>query len=165
MLKMKKYFEKSILLSLMLIISISTFAQSSAQYCKTIIHILRYSSLPKQSTVCVFNDKAVTDSFNQHFRQLNLGYSAILVNADNFVRSNCQAVYFPNQSPKVQNDWINRYPTSILSISSTNPQCEIGSAVCLSQGQNKINMAFNMDALSRAKVSINPHVLKMAMGK
>ncbi|WLF83544.1 YfiR family protein [Moraxella sp. ZY210820] len=162
---MKKYLKKSILLSLMLVISSSVLAQSSTQYYKTIVHILRYSTLSKQSTICVFNDKAVTDSFNQHFKQLNLEYSAIVVNADNFVRSNCQAVYFPNQSPKVQNDWINRYPTSILSFSSTNPQCEIGSAVCLSQGQNKINMAFNMDGLSRAKVSINPHVLKMAAGK
>lgn len=149
----------------MSIITTFVFAQASIPYYKKISHILRYSTIPKQSIICVFNDKVMADGLHQYFKQMQLEYSAITVTADNFTRSHCQVVYFPNQSPKVQNDWINRYPVAILSMSSSNPQCEIGSAVCLSQGQNKINMAFNMDALTRAKVNINPHVLKMGAGK
>lgn len=150
---------------ILLLLTTSAFAQSSEKYDKAIITTLIYSNLPKSATICIFNDQAMTNRLNQYFKQSNSNYSASLVNANNFVRTNCQAVFFSDQSPKVQNDLINRYPTRVLSISATNPLCEMGSAVCLSQGKTKINVMVNMSALSRAKVEINPHVLKMWSGQ
>lgn len=146
-------------------VSLSVNANSLTPYYKTIMHILHYSSLPKNSTICVFDNVQATQGLDVYFKQLKMHYHVLNVNTSNFLRSNCQVVYFTHQAPKIQNDWINRYPASLLSISMSNPQCEIGSAVCLSQNAAKINVAFNLDTLSRSKVRIDPRVLKLASGK
>lgn len=158
---MKPSFLISILLGLF---GVSGYAMAdTSPYHATISNILSYSSLSKQANICVFNDSIATKGMNQYFRQMKLAYQAVFVDATNFKNTNCQAVYFPNQSPVAQNDYINRYAKPLLSISSSNVQCEIGSAFCLYRQQQRVSVAINLDSLNRSKVNIDPRVLKWAL--
>lgn len=137
----------------------------SPSYYATISNILSYSNLSKQANICVFNDVGATKGLNQYFSQSRLSYQAVSVDANSFKNTSCQAVYFSNLSPTAENEYINRYARPLLSFSSSNAQCEIGSAFCLYRQQHRISVAINLDSLSRSKVNIDPRVLKWASGK
>lgn len=134
---------------------------SSVQHYKTIVHILNYSNLPKTAQICVFDDVQMTAELRNYLKQANVSYEVTSVTPVNFVRSNCQAVYFPNMSPQQENQLINRYPTPLLSMSERNIQCEIGSAFCLYTRGENISVKLNLDTLTRSKVKVDPRVLRM----
>lgn len=133
-------------------------------YYKTIIRILTYSDLSPSARICVFNDNAIAQSFQQYvLKSQKSHYAVVGVNSANFKATSCQVVYFSRLSAKEENQLIRSYPKQkLLSISDNNQQCEIGSAICLSTRQDKpIAVAVNLDALARSQVKIDYQILRM----
>lgn len=132
------------------------------QYYQKIITILTYSNVPKDARICVYKDVATGSDFASYVRKNNLKYAVGHVSEDNFLRSSCNVVYFPNTAPIVQNTLLMKYPRPILSISNRNYECEVGSAFCLYQRNDKsVSVKINLDTLVRSKVKVDPRVLQM----
>ena len=85
------------------------------------------------------------------------------VNAKDFPKTECHVVYFSTTSPQQQQSLIQSYPSrSLLSLSTNNLACEIGSIFCLYNQNTLSTFKVNLDALSYSKVHIDPRVLILA---
>lgn len=131
-------------------------------YYKTIVRILSYSDVSPSSQICVYNSTQIAQNFQNYLTQNKSQYSAVAVNANNFKTSSCQVVYFANLTQQEENRLIRSYPKQkVLTISDNNPQCELGSAVCLTTRPDKMIVDINMDSLARSQVKISSQVLQM----
>lgn len=148
----------------LLIFSLSSLGMAkNEEYYRAIVRILSYTDMSPSSQICVFNNPQITQGLQVFLKQHRSQYSAIAVNMANFKNTSCQAVYFSNLSSKEENRLIRSYPKQkILSISDNNPQCELGSVVCLSSRINRpIMIDVNMDSLARSQIRLNSQVLYM----
>lgn len=131
------------------------------EYYKTILRILAYSDVDSSAQICVVNNVTVAQNFQSFITRQQSTYSVTAVSPMNFRNTSCQVAYFSNLSDKEENRLIRNYPKQkLLSISDNNPQCELGSGICLSKGVNKpIVIDFNLDSLTRSQVKIQSQVL------
>lgn len=129
-----------------------------------ILSIMSYStwSIPTP-TLCVIDNAQATQSIQTQIHQQNYPYQVLSVTQSNFIKKQCQAVYFSKASPQQQQVLINNYPSKVLlSFSSNNSECEIGSIFCLSTQHKNSKFRVNLDALSHAQIRIDPRVLLLA---
>ena len=91
-------------------------------------------------------------------------FTASLIHSSELRTRECDAVFFSNTTASTEQTLINTsLNPSILSFSSNNNECEIGSAFCLSTNKagNTI-FKVNLDSLAQSKIHIDPRVLLLA---
>ena len=112
----------------------STLANSSYNVYITTLSILSYSQLAnnKATTLCVVNNPVATSQLQHYIGELNYHYSVKTLNDNHFVSTQCEAVFFSTTPPLQQQQLLNSSEgQGILSFSTNNPECEIGSTFCL----------------------------------
>ncbi|WP_173911423.1 YfiR family protein [Acinetobacter sp. Marseille-Q1618] len=115
-------------------------------------------------TLCVTENQNAAKQFLFYLKQQNSPFSVKNISYDEIKIENCDAIYFSNTSPSVEQKLLNSTAKqSVLSFSSNNHACEIGSVFCLQSTKNG-NTIFkvNLDSLARSKVHVDPRVLLLA---
>ncbi|HBM1136822.1 YfiR family protein [Acinetobacter baumannii] len=158
---------KKVLFCILVVFATSrpAYANSKHNFYVLTLSILSYSKWENVSTptLCVIDNASITSTFQSYIQQLSYNYRVQTVNAKDFSKSHCQAVYFSTTPPQQQQNLIQNYPyRSLLSLSINNPECEVGSIFCLYNQNNYTTFKVNLDALSHSKVHIDPRVLLLA---
>ena len=140
-------------------------ASSKDNFYELALSILSYSKWPNTTrpVICVLDHPEVTAQFQATLRQLSYDYQVQTVSIKDFPKTECHAVYFSSASPQQQQSLIQTYPShALLSFSTNNPACEVGSIFCLYNKKTLATFKVNLDALSYSKVHIDPRVLLLA---
>lgn len=141
------------------------YAISTHNFYELALSILSYSkwSNTNRPTICVIDNQDAANQFQSNIRQLAYEYQVQAVSAKDFPKTECHVAYFTTTSPQQQQNLIQAYPSrSLLSLSTNNPACEIGSIFCLYNKKTFSTFKVNLDALSYSKVHIDPRVLLLA---
>ncbi len=165
--KRRCIFRKAQYLWLIGLISISplSHAISSHSFYELTLSILSYSKWPNTTrpTICVLDNNEAASQFQVNIRQLAYDYQVQAIATKDFTKTDCNVVYFSTTTPQQQQNLIQAHPSrSLLSLSTNNPACEIGSIFCLYSRQTFSSFKVNLDALSASKVHIDPRVLLLA---
>ena len=160
-------FAKKVFVCILVVLATSgpCYANSKHNFYVLTLSILSYSKWENVNTptLCVIDNPSITSTFQSYIQQMSYNYRVQTVNAKDFARSHCQAVYFSSTSQQQQQNLIQNYPYhSLLSLSINNSECEIGSIFCLYTQNNYTTFKVNLDALSHSKVHIDPRVLLLA---
>ena len=114
-------------------------------------------------TLCVMGNPQAATALQNQVKQNAYNYKVIAISGNQLLKSNCQAIFFSTTAPAAQQQFINSYPQKgLLSLSNNNIECEVGSIICFYNGKNQSSFKINLDALSQAKVHIDPRVLLLA---
>lgn len=166
---LKAIMMKKILLisGLMFFLSLNTtLANSTYNVYVITLSILSYSQLPntKDTNLCVVNNPTAHTQLQNYINELHYRYSVKTVTEDRVHTSQCNAVFFSSTSPQQQQDLLNtNQGQGILSFSTNNIDCEIGSTFCLySTRSSSTSFKVNLDSLSRSKIRVDPRVLLLA---
>lgn len=153
----------------MLVVVITTsglcYAISNHSFYELALTILSYSKWPNTTrpTICVIDNPEATNQFQASVKELSYDYQVQAVNAKEFSKTQCHVAYFSTTSPQQQQNLIQSYPSRfLLSLSTNNSTCEIGSIFCLYNKKTFSTFKVNLDALSYSKVHIDPRVLILA---
>ncbi|WP_228258839.1 YfiR family protein [Acinetobacter ihumii] len=144
---------------------VTVFAASVHNAYSMTLAILSYSKWPNNvtPTLCVIDNPTATQALQNLVKQSAYNYQVLGLTANNFPKSQCHAVFFSNISAAQQQNLINVYPNrNLLSFSSNNPECEIGSIFCLYYERGSMTFKVNLDALTHSQVHIDPRVLLLA---
>ncbi|WP_423772596.1 YfiR family protein [Acinetobacter gerneri] len=145
-----------------LVYSSNLFAYTSHNIYTTTLSILSYVKWNTTTpNLCVVDTAAVANQFQQVSKQLKYPYVISSIKLESFTSNNCSAIFFSHTPIATQQQFLNRY--SILSFSMNNKDCELGSAFCLvSKLNGDTSFKINLDALTRARVHVDPRVLLLA---
>jgi len=154
---------------LILVVVITTsglcYAISNHSFYELALTILSYSKWPNTTrpTICVIDNPEATNQFQASVKELSYDYQVQAVSAKEFSKTQCHVAYFSTTSPQQQQNLIQSYPSRfLLSLSTNNSTCEIGSIFCLYNKKTFSTFKVNLDALSYSKVHIDPRVLILA---
>lgn len=128
----------------------------------SILSYVKWNNPP--ATLCILENNYVTQQFSSYLKSQNLAFTVKDINSNDVKSTNCDAIFFSNTTPAIEQKLINIALTqSILSFSTSNNECEIGSVFCLNNAKNG-NTVFkvNLDSLARSKVHVDPRVLLLA---
>ncbi|MDH0565619.1 YfiR family protein [Acinetobacter courvalinii] len=141
------------------------YAISTHNFYELALSILSYSkwSNTTRPSICVIDNTEAASQFQSNIRQLAYDYQVQAVSARDFAKTECHVAYFTTTSPQQQQNLIQSYPSrSLLSLSTNNPACEVGSIFCLYNKKTYSTFKVNLEALSYSKVHIDPRVLLLA---
>lgn len=141
------------------------YAISTHNFYELALSILSYSKWTNTSrpSICVIDNSEAASQFQMNIRQLAYDYQVQAVSAKDFPKTECHVAYFTTTSPQQQQNLIQSYPSrSLLSLSTNNPACEVGSIFCLYNKRTYSTFKVNLEALSYSKVHIDPRVLLLA---
>ncbi len=130
----------------MLVVVITTsglcYAISNHSFYELALTILSYSKWPNTTrpTICVIDNPEATNQFQASVKELSYDYQVQAVSA--------KELSYPSRF--------------LLSLSTNNSTCEIGSIFCLYNKKTFSTFKVNLDALSYSKVHIDPRVLILA---
>ncbi|SPL72593.1 YfiR family protein [Acinetobacter stercoris] len=151
--------------TLLFFVPISSFAYSPHNIYITTLSILSYVHWKDPTpNVCVVDNANATTQLRNFSKQLQYNYTIGSVRLESVSKENCDAVFFTNTSPEVQQQFLLKNTNAlILSFSTNNNDCEIGSAFCLFTTKNgNTSFKINLDTLSRSRVHVDPRVLLLA---
>lgn len=145
---------------------VSTAHASPNVYALT-VSIVSYSKwnnvIAGNTTICVIDNPQAASALQVQVKQMAYHYKVLAISANQFSKTSCQAVFFSTTTPTQQQQLINSYPNKgLLSLSNNNYDCEIGSIICFYQFKTQQSFKINLDALTQAKVHIDPRVLLLA---
>ncbi|WP_445405053.1 YfiR family protein [Acinetobacter vivianii] len=141
------------------------YAISTHNFYELALSILSYSKWTNTSrpSICVIDNSEAASQFQMNIRQFAYDYQVQAVSAKDFPKTECHVAYFTTTSPQQQQNLIQSYPSrSLLSLSTNNPACEVGSIFCLYNKRTYSTFKVNLEALSYSKVHIDPRVLLLA---
>ena len=141
------------------------YAISNHSFYELALTILSYSKWANTSRpiICVVDNPEAATQFQSSVKQLSYDYQVQAVSAKDFPKTECHVVYFSTTPPQQQQNLIQSYASrSLLSLSTNNLACEIGSIFCLYNQNTLSTFKVNLDALSYSKVHIDPRVLILA---
>jgi len=141
------------------------YAISTHNFYELALSILSYSKWTNTTrpSICVIDNSEAANHFQLNIRQLAYDYQVRAVSAKDFPKTECHVAYFTTTSPQQQQNLIQSYPSrSLLSLSTNNPACEVGSIFCLYNKRTYSTFKVNLEALSYSKVHIDPRVLLLA---
>lgn len=151
----------------LLLYCLSTFlyASSTQNVFEITLSILSYVKWGTNSTpnLCVINNASIAGQFKSIIYQQKYNYRVIPLDLKELESTPCHAVFFSTFSPKEEQSILNHnahYP--VLSFSSNNAECDIGSVFCLYNKKNLTSFKVNLDSLSQSKVRVDPRVLLLA---
>ncbi len=147
-----------------------TLARVSNAHAGNDVHLLTLSIVSyskwsdvKTPNLCIVDNPSAATALKKQVQQLGYHVEIEPINSNQFNKSNCQAVFFGETSPRQQQKMIDNYPNkALLSFSNNNLECEVGSIICFYQINKNITFKINLDALSQATVHIDPRVLLLA---
>jgi len=154
-----------LLLAVLFTASPLCYAISTHNFYELALSILSYSKWTNTSrpSICVIDNSEAASQFQMNIRQLAYDYQVQSVSAKDFPKTECHVAYFTTTSPQQQQNLIQSYPSrSLLSLSTNNPACEVGSIFCLYNKRTYSTFKVNLEALSYSKVHIDPRVLLLA---
>ena len=144
----------------------TVLANSSYNVYVITLSILSYSQLSnaKSTNLCVVDNPSAQTQLQHYIRELNYRYSVKSITEDHVNASQCDAVFFSSTAPQQQQQLLNaNQGQGILSFSTNNIDCEIGSTFCLYSTRNgSTSFKVNLDNLSRSKIRVDPRVLLLA---
>ena len=144
--------------------STSLYAFSTHNIFVITLSILSYAKWNTSTpALCVIDNPNYAIQFNQALRQQGLHYKISSIRLNELDRSACNAIFLSTFSPQEEQKIIHSQKQDpLLSFSSTNIACEIGSAFCLYTRNNRTSFKVNLDSLSQSKVRVDPRVLLLA---
>ncbi|OLV73054.1 YfiR/HmsC family protein, partial [Acinetobacter baumannii] len=105
---------KKVLFCILVVFATSgpAYANSKHNFYVLTLSILSYSKWENVSTptLCVIDNASITSTFQSYIQQLSYNYRVQTVNAKDFSKSHCQAVYFSTTPPQQQQNLIQNYP-------------------------------------------------------
>lgn len=150
---------------MMLCIACSPVVTSAQNVAQTTLSILSYVHWSVDSpTVCIVKNEEISKQLITLTHQNNYNFQFKSIESSQLKLTHCDAVFFSNTTPSTEQQFINSAMNkNILSFSSSNLECEIGSAFCLytSKGGRTL-FKLNLDSLSRSKIHVDPRVLLLA---
>ncbi len=152
-------------LGILLCISNFSLATSSHNIYATTLSILSYAKWNTATpSLCVVDSSNSSVQFASLIKQSNYSFQVDSISQDDLKRKRCDAVFFSTTTPSIEQQLLNSsLNKTILSFSTNNPECEIGSTFCLHTSKSG-NTLFkvNLDSLARSKVHVDPRVLLLA---
>ena len=139
-----------------------TSAQSISETTLSILSYVRWSS--DTPIICVIDNNEFGKELITLTQQNNYKFHINTISPTQLKRVHCDAVFFSNTTAATEQQLINSaINKNLLSFSSSNLECEIGSVFCLytSKGGRTL-FKLNLDSLSRSKIHVDPRVLLLA---
>ncbi|WP_445116635.1 YfiR family protein [Acinetobacter sp. WZC-1] len=131
----------------------------------TTLSILSYVQWNTPNPVlCIAGNQPTATQFSYLTRQNKYPFAINPIQNADLRKTHCDAVFFTNSTPISEQKLLNTSQNkSILSFSTNNAECEIGSSFCLysSKSDNTL-FKVNLDSLTRSKVHVDPRVLLLA---
>ncbi|MFW1802037.1 YfiR family protein [Acinetobacter nematophilus] len=129
------------------------------------LSILSYAKWNTPSPeLCVADNPNYATQFSNYAKSNKSSFNVNAIHATDLKSRHCDAVFFSNITAQAEQTLIDKSLNStILSFSSNNTDCEIGSVFCLSTNKTG-NTIFkvNLDSLARSKIHVDPRVLLLA---
>ncbi len=111
---------KKVLFCILVVFATSgpAYANSKHNFYVLTLSILSYSKWENVSTptLCVIDNASITSTFQSYIQQLSYNYRVQTVNAKDFSKSHCQAVYFSTTPPTGNFDIFKTYSLNHLII-------------------------------------------------
>lgn len=156
---------KSFCLGALLLVSSVSYANSTQNIYMMTFSILSYVKWSNPTpNFCIVDDPTTATAFAQIVDQKKSNLNIVHVSANHIVQKKCDAVFFTQFNPNIEQKIINslKIPPA-LSFSTNNTDCEIGSVFCLYTSKTgKSLFKVNLDSLAKTKIHIDPRVLLLA---
>ena len=139
-----------------------TSAQNISETTLSILSYVRWKT--DTPIICIIDNDEINKELTTLAQQNNYKFHINTISSAQLKRVHCDAVFFSNTTAATEQQLINSaINKNLLSFSSSNPECEIGSAFCLytSKGGRTL-FKLNLDSLSRSKIHVDPRVLLLA---
>lgn len=150
----------------LLIMSTTIHANSKHNYFVMTLSILSYTKWKSNnSSLCVIPTNSHTvQNFQESLKFQNLSLVIKTISEQSLSTTHCDIAYFtqltPEQEQKLIQQSLNK---NILTFSTNNTECEIGSVFCLYTSKTgNTQFRVNLDSLSNSKIHIDPRVLLLA---
>lgn len=152
------------LFSITTLMAIPVYAVSAHNMFIITLSILSYAKWNTPTpALCVIDNPNYAVQFNHALRLHGYHYKISSIRLNELEKSSCNAIFLSTFSPQEEQKIIySQRPDPPLSFSSTNQDCEMGSAFCLYTQNNKTSFKVNLDSLSQSKVRVDPRVLLLA---
>lgn len=156
---------KAFCLGVLLFLSNYSLANSSHNIFVMTLSILSYTKWNTSTPeLCVVDNLNYASQFSNYIKTNKSPFNVHAIHSSELKTQYCDAVFFSNTTAQTEQTLINKsFNPSILSFSSSNTECEIGSVFCLSTNKSG-NTIFkvNLDSLAQSKVHVDPRVLLLA---
>ena len=128
----------------------------------SILSYVKWNNPPQ--TLCVINNHNAAQQFSAYLKPKNLAFTVKNINYNEIKLTACDAIFFSDTTPALEQKLINTsFTPSVLSFSTSNNECEIGSIFCLHNAKNGSTIfKVNLDSLARSKIHVDPRVLLLA---
>lgn len=129
------------------------------------LSILSYAKLqPANPELCIIDNPEMSNQFINTIQKQNIPLKVNSIKPKDIKSYNCNILFFSKSQPSTEQQLIKALSNKpVLSFSSNNDDCEIGSVFCLYT--NKVgNTQFkvNLDSLAKSRIHIDPRVLLLA---
>ena len=156
---------KTFFLGVLLVICNYSSANSSHNIFMMTLSILSYAKWNTTNPeLCVVDNPHYATQFSNLIKTSKSSIRISAINSSDLKNHHCEAVFFSNTTAQNEQLLINKSLNPfILSFSSNNAECEIGSTFCLSTNKTG-NTIFNvnLDSLAQSKIHVDPRVLLLA---
>ena len=114
--------------------------------------------------LCVVDNASYANQFSAYIKSNKSPFNISAIHSADLKNRHCDAVFFSNTSAQTEQALIGKsLNSSILSFSSSNSECEIGSVFCLSTTKTGTTIfKVNLDSLAQSKIHVDPRVLLLA---
>ena len=138
-------------------------AQNAFETTLSILSYVRWNNV-ESPIICTIDNDDAAKQFSTLARQNNYSFRIEAIQTVQLKRTHCDAAFFSNTNPTTEQQLINSSMNkNILSFSSSNSDCDIGSVFCLYTSRGgKTLFKLNIDSLSRSKMHVDPRVLLLA---
>lgn len=157
--------KKYIYLGLLLSLSSFSHANSSHNIYMMTLSIMSYVKWNTPSpSLCIINNPNIAELFSKTISQQKSNIKTHSLQAQQLASHKCDAVFFSQTTASMEQKLITTaYNPPVLSFSTGNIDCEIGSIFCLySTKSGNTQFRVNLDSLAKAKIHIDPRVLLLA---
>ena len=156
---------KTLCLGVLLLFSNYSVANSPHNFFMMTLSILSYAKWNTPNPqLCVVDNPDYATQFSHYIKSTKSPVSASAIHASELKSRYCDVVFFSNTTAQTEQVLINKsLNPSILSFSTSNTECDIGSTFCLlSNKSGNTIFKVNLDSLAQSKIHIDPRVLLLA---
>jgi hypothetical protein len=129
------------------------------------LSILSYAKLQQANPeLCIIDNSEMSNQFIQTVQKQNIPLKVNSIKSKDIKLSNCNILFFSKSQPNIEQQLIKELSNKpILSFSSNNDDCEIGSVFCLYKNKTgNTQFKVNLDSLAKSRIHIDPRVLLLA---
>lgn len=156
---------KTLCLGILLLFGNYSHANSPHNFFMMTLSILSYAKWNTPNPqLCVVDNPDYATQFSSYIKTTKSPFSALAIHATELKTRHCDVAFFSNTTAQAEQAFINKsFNPSVLTFSTSNTECDIGSTFCLFS--NKSGNTFfkvNLDSLAQSKIHIDPRVLLLA---